>query len=618
MELLIVGVLGLLGIAAATAIGPRLRVAAPLLLVIVGVLVSFLPFVPDVQIDPEWILAGVLPPLLYSASVAMPSMEFRREFSAIGGFSVVLVVLSAVVLGLVFAALIPDLGLAAGIALGAIVSPTDAVATSIVKRVGVSPRIVTVLEGESLLNDATALVLLRSAIAATAASVSFWDVAGDFLFAVGVALVFGYVVGKVNLWIRARVTDATVNTVISLAVPFVASVPAEALGASGLVAAVVAGLVTGRGAIRSLTPQHRQSDAQTWRTIELILEGGVFLLMGLEMSAILHELTNEQLGIHHGIGLALVAVTLTLLVRAAYVFPTLAVFAARTRRAAELKPKLTAVQERLDEHELAQIAEDAADREAEREAERRANPRRHGPSEARIARLRTRLRRKVADLDYFLAVPLGWREGTIIVWAGMRGAVTLAAAQTLPAETPVRSLLVLTAFFVAAFSLLGQGGTLPWLVRVVKPAGVDHEAVAAERDEVRRLMRTVAEDVMQRRSLAVPGSEAGSGLTTEAATRPDAGTEAHPGGAEAQHAGLAPEGDPGPAHRPSAARDSEGSRPSETQFRELRLEIIAAQREALLEARDDGIFSSAVLGRMLETLDADQISMELRADGDAA
>lgn len=705
MELLIVGVLGLLGIAAATAIGPRLRVAAPLLLVIVGVLVSFLPFVPDVQIDPEWILAGVLPPLLYSASVAMPSMEFRREFSAIGGFSVLLVVLSAVVLGLVFAALIPGLGLAAGIALGAIVSPTDAVATSIVKRVGVSPRIVTVLEGESLLNDATALVLLRSAIAATAASVSFWDVAGDFLFAVAVALVFGYIVGKVNLWVRSKVTDAAVNTVISLAVPFVASVPADALGASGLVAAVVAGLVTGRGATRSLTPQHRQSDAQTWRTIEIILEGGVFLLMGLEMSGILHELTNEQLGVHHGIGLALVAVTLTLVVRAAYVFPTLAIFAARTRRAAELKPKLTAVQDRLDEHELAQIAEEVADREAER---RGPAARRHAPSEARIARLRTRLRRKVADLDYFLAVPLGWREGTVIVWAGMRGAVTLAAAQTLPADTPVRSLLVLTAFFVAAFSLIGQGGTLPWLVRMVKPAGVDRDGLAAEREEIRRLMRTVAEDVMQRRTLAASAAGAGAGgddATTPSAPAasaaqtltdppadaapatpgaisstagrghgPVAETDAHSGGgadpiAGATDAGATAPGATaggqgsaaGPDHEPNAAEtsrpatgsahglgaassadpgallatagngasrgthrgeaergDAPGERPSEVEFRELRLEIIAAQRDALLEARDDGIFSSAVLGRMLETLDADQISMELRADGDAS
>jgi len=114
VELLVVAVLGLLGIAAATAIGPKLGFSAPLLLVVVGILVSFLPFVPDVEIDPEWIIAGVLPPLLYSASVSMPSMEFRREFSAIGGLSVSLVVVSSVALGLLFTWIVPGLSLAAG------------------------------------------------------------------------------------------------------------------------------------------------------------------------------------------------------------------------------------------------------------------------------------------------------------------------------------------------------------------------------------------------------------------------------------------------------------------------------------------------------------------------
>ncbi len=139
MEFSLIIVLGLLAVAAAAILGPRLGVAAPLLLVMIGIGVSLLPFVPAIEIEPHWILAGVLPPLLYSASVSMPAMEFRREFTAIGGLSVLLVAISAVLLGLVFSWLIPGLGLPAGIALGAIVSPTDAVATAIVKQVGVSP-----------------------------------------------------------------------------------------------------------------------------------------------------------------------------------------------------------------------------------------------------------------------------------------------------------------------------------------------------------------------------------------------------------------------------------------------------------------------------------------------
>lgn len=148
MGFLIVVVLALLVITAATTLERRLGVAAPLLLVVTGIGASLLPFVPAVHVEPDWILTGVLPPLLYSASVSMPAMDFRREFTAISGLSVALVVASALILGTFFAWLIPGLGLGWGIALGAIVSPTDAVAASIVKRVGVSTRVAAVLEGE--------------------------------------------------------------------------------------------------------------------------------------------------------------------------------------------------------------------------------------------------------------------------------------------------------------------------------------------------------------------------------------------------------------------------------------------------------------------------------------
>ena len=229
--MLIAAVLGLLAIAAAQAVGGRLRLAAPLVLVLIGIIVSLLPFVPAVVIDPEWILVGVLPPLLYSASVSMPAMDFRREFTAISGLSVVLVVGSSVALGLFFAWVIPGIGLAWGIALGAIVSPTDAVATSIVRKVGVSSRVVSILEGESLLNDATALVILRAGIAGAAVSVSLWRVFGQFAYAVAVAVLIGVVVGRLNLRVRAKVHDATINTVLSFTVPFLASIPAERIGA---------------------------------------------------------------------------------------------------------------------------------------------------------------------------------------------------------------------------------------------------------------------------------------------------------------------------------------------------------------------------------------------------
>ena len=166
-ELLVVAVTGLLVIAGAAVVGPRLGIAAPLVLVAIGVAASFLPVFGSVEIEPDWILEGILPPLLYSSAVSIPAMNFRREFGAISGLSVVLVVASSLLLGVFFSLVIPGLGFGWGVALGAIVSPTDAVATSIVKQTSVSARVVAILDGESLLNDATALVLLRTAIVAS-------------------------------------------------------------------------------------------------------------------------------------------------------------------------------------------------------------------------------------------------------------------------------------------------------------------------------------------------------------------------------------------------------------------------------------------------------------------
>jgi monovalent cation/hydrogen antiporter len=479
-EILVVLVAGLLLIAAATTLGRRLRVAPPLVLTAVGVLLALLPFVPNVEIEPELILVAVLPPLLYSAAVSMPPMEFRREFSAIGGLSVVLVIATSVALGAFFAAVVPHLGLAWGIALGAIISPTDAVATSIVKQAPVPRRVVSMLEGESLLNDATALVLLRTAIAGVAAAFSFWEVVGDLLYAAALAVGIGYVVGRLILALRARVSDATVNTVLSFTAPFIAALPAEHLGASGLVAAVAAGLVTGRRAPRVLSPRHRLSDVQNWRTIELVLEGAIFLTMGLQLATILEDVEREHAGVAGAVGLGALALALVLLVRAAYVTPLLAGLRRRAERGRQIQPQMARIHEALVDPERAPAAL------------RRLESQRSGRwrwVRLDLARFTTRLRRSLADIEYFLQAPLGWREGSVVVWAGMRGAITVAAAQTLPADTPRRPQLILVAFVVAALSLLVQGGTLGAVVRWIRPATPDPQHA---RDEHERLMHLLA------------------------------------------------------------------------------------------------------------------------------
>ena len=155
--------------------------------------------------------------------------------------------------------------LALGIAVGAIMSPTDTVATIVVRKQGVAERLVTIMEGEGLINDASALVILRSALAAAAGTVSLWQVGGDFLWAVVGAVLVGWVVGRVTIWLRGQAKEPTTSTVISLTVPFLASVPAEQLGASGLVAAVVAGLVTSKEVARRVPPPTASTRAKPGR-----------------------------------------------------------------------------------------------------------------------------------------------------------------------------------------------------------------------------------------------------------------------------------------------------------------------------------------------------------------
>jgi len=614
MDLLLIGVIGAVAVVTVTALAPRVGVSAPLLLVALGVGISLLPVVPAVEIEPEWILAGVLPPLLYATSVSVPTMDFRRDLTAISGLSVLLVVATSVVLGLIFSWLIPDVTLATGIALGAVLSPTDAVATSIVRKSGVSPRIVTVLEGESLLNDASALVLLRSAIAATAASVTLWEVATDFVYAVVVAVAVGGLVGKVSLWVRTRVADPHLTTAISFIVPFVAYIPAEHLNASGLVATVAAGLVAGSGSVR-LRPQDRIAEAANWRTLELLLEGAVFLIMGLELYGLVAEVQADHGHLWTAVGLGVLSAAVVLVVRTGYVAYLLSRLSRRARRGVTVRGYLSALNDRADS--LATLTREdlaarripgappagAAPRATTAPVDaaqvrgvlgRRRRPRlgRDDAPEVRGVRLRHRITRRIADIDYLQAEHLGPREGAILVWAGMRGVVTLAAAQSLPRDTPHRALLLLVAFVVAAGTLLVQGGTLGWLVRRL---GLGRDG-ADERAEVDRLAGEMA--VAAAALLGDPDLRRPDGSPYDAAVLEKARRIAERQGAELDE-----------------DEEAEDRASASAQVRELRLAVLDAQREALLQVRDLGTASSGALTEALRVLDADQISLELRERG---
>ena len=533
MDLLIIAVVGLLAIAGATQISDRVRVAPALLLLAGGIVVGFLPVVPAIEVEPEIILEGILPPLLYATAVGISTINFRRELASVVVLAILLVIVSAAVIGGVLTLVIPGLSSAWAIAVGAVLSPTDAVAISIARRLGVSQRIITVLEGEGLLNDATALVVLSSAsTAATAGAVTVSGVVEGFAASVLVALAVGWAVGELTLHLRARITDASVDTVVSFTIPFLAAIPAEHMGGSGLVAAVIAGLVTGHRGPRVLPPDHRIAGQETWHTAELVLEGFIFLIMGLQFFGIVEEVLAEGPSITTAVWLAVLAGGLTVLVRAAVVAPMLAWLRRRDERYAtrweEMSESVQAFEGRCSAIARGDIPDDMQipwDR-SRRGLRRRINralrlhrlPTSPERSRRRASQAVDRLRRRSADVEYYRDEPLGLREGAVIAWAGMRGAVTLAAAQTLPASAPNRSFLLLIAILVAAGSLIVQGLTLPWVVKVVKPS-MEGPADEEERSELLRLLIIAAKGVVaerdDERDGALPGTAGGSAAIIE-------------------------------------------------------------------------------------------------------
>lgn len=586
MTLLII-VAGLLAIAGASQISDRLRVAPALLLLTMGIAVGFLPVVPAIEIEPEVILEGVLPPLLYATAVAIPTINFRRELAPVAILAVLLVAVSSAVIGGVLTLVLPSLPVAWAIAMGAVLSPTDAVAISIARRLGVTQRVITVLEGEGLLNDATALVVLSSAIsAAVAGRTSAGGVLGSFALAVVVAVVVGWIVGELTLHLRARVTDAGVDTVISFTVPFLAAIPAEHMGGSGLVAAVVAGLVTGHRSPRLLPPDHRIAGNETWHTVELVLEGSIFLVMGLQLFGVVEDVRAEGPSITTAVWLAVLAGGLTVAVRAAIVAPMLLWLRRRGARRAErwdgMSEPLQEFEERCQAIARGEIPEDmlvpwdSSRRGVRRRLKGLVKGRRgagHAHAQARAARAIDRIRRVDADMAYYRQAPLGAREGTIIVWAGMRGAVTLAAG-----------------------SLVVQGLTLPWVVRAVRPA-MEGPADEAERRELMGLLISAAKGV-------IPENGDDHLLTDDGRRRIALASQ----GASALVAHAVREEVPGGGEETGwAARREE-----QAHARALSLDMVRAQRQALLDAGELGLYSAGLIEYALTRLDYEEITLVYR------
>jgi Na+/H+ antiporter len=309
---------------AVTAVSERLHVPAPLLLVVVGGAASYLPGLPTIHLESEVVLLGLLPPLLYAAAIQTSLVDFNANRGSILRLSVLLVVVTALAVGAVVQWLVPGLGWAAAIAIGAVVAPPDAVAaTAVAKRIGLPRRVVTILEGESLLNDATALVTLRTAIAFLAGSLTIAEVGLDFARAAGGGAVIGFAAFWVVARLRRRITDPLMDTGISFLTPFAAYVAAEEVHASGVISVVVAGLLLGHKAPIIQTAQSRITERITWGTVAFLLEHTVFLLIGLQLDWILEDVTESTLSPGR-IALVCAATLLTVVVvRLGWVFSTL-------------------------------------------------------------------------------------------------------------------------------------------------------------------------------------------------------------------------------------------------------------------------------------------------------
>ncbi|WP_049572166.1 Na+/H+ antiporter [Nocardiopsis sp. SBT366] len=379
----------------------RIRIPGAVVLVMLGMLLGVVPWMNSMSIAPEVILLVFLPPLIYNAAFFSSPRDMRDLARPIIVMSVGMTLATAFGLAAVIHLLIPDAGWPAAIALGAAIAPTDAVAASaILKRAGTPRRVLTILEGESLINDGVALTLFSLAITAMMRPLTPGDAFLELGKVVLGGLLYGVVVAVVIAWGRSRIQDPSLQLMTVLITPFVAYIPSEMAGFSGVLSAVVAGFYLGTHGEGLLPPRVRVSGQTVWSTLVSLLEAMLFVLLGLQLDSVVRAVRENFAFVQ------LLAVALVVTVTAMVLRMVLMLF-------------LTSVQRFLTKSRL--------------------------------------------DVSSF-------RERVAIGWSGMRGAVSLAIALSLPAtlqgqEFTERGALIFIAGVVVMGTLVGQGTTLPWLLR---------------------------------------------------------------------------------------------------------------------------------------------------------
>jgi CPA1 family monovalent cation:H+ antiporter len=319
-ELILAGLL--FATAALVTLARVLNVPYPIFLVLGGLAIGVVPGMPHIELDPELVLLIFLPPLLYSAAFFTSLRDLRRNLGPISLLSVGLVLVTCVTVAVVVHAAVPDMSWAAAFVLGAIVSPTDPVAvTAIAGRIGIPRRVVTVVEGESLINDATAITAYRVAVVAvTAGTFSAWEAGGRFVIGAIGGVAIGLAVGWLVAHVRQRLDDPPVEITISLFTAYAAYLPAEELELSGVVAAVTVGLYMGSQTSRVTNATVRMQGFATWQILTFLLNSFLFVLIGLQLPSILDELREADYDLSTVIGYGLLASVTVVVVRIAWVF----------------------------------------------------------------------------------------------------------------------------------------------------------------------------------------------------------------------------------------------------------------------------------------------------------
>ena len=406
----------------------RLKVPYPILLVIAGLLVSFLPGIPRIGLDPNLVFLVFLPPLLYSAAWTLSWREFQRNFVSIAMLAVGLVLFTVLGLAMAAGSLLPGFDWKSAVLLGAVVAATDAIAaTSIARRVGLPQRIVHILEAESLVNDGTGLLALQFGVAIlmTGRTPSIVEGVGRLVFLIGGGVFVGLAIGGVIALFEKWVDDGPIEIVISILVPYAAYLISDRAHASGVIAVIACGMYMSRKSPEYMSPQVRLQMTAVWDALTFVLNGIVFVVIGLQLPYVMGQIggLSRLVLLEYGVGFSAVIIAL----RMAWVY-----------------------------------------------------------GETYIAYA---VRRWVQKVEVEEPEPRGL---FVIGWGGMRGVLSLAAAVSLPYALPgggmfpQRSMIIYLAFCLIVATLVLQGLTLPWLIRSLGLSASG--SIDDEEQEARRVM----------------------------------------------------------------------------------------------------------------------------------